>query len=170
MGDLETWDYCRTVSLQWRHNERDGVSNLGVSFVCSAVFFFRQIKCNTKAPCQWSLWGESTGDRWIPLIKGPVTRKMFPFDNVIRWILRASNFHNLAEITMIYWIRFFFIRIVLQKAKLWELSGRWEVVDVRATRKSTCCLQIYVLSVNARVTMVTGPLTDRTLLYHQSTV
>ena len=39
MDDLETWDYCRTVPLQWRHNGRDGVSNPGLSFVCSAVFF-----------------------------------------------------------------------------------------------------------------------------------
>ena len=29
-----------------------------------------------------ALWGESTGDRWIPH-KAPVTRKMFPFDDVI---------------------------------------------------------------------------------------
>ena len=29
-----------------------------------------QIKENTKAPRHWTLWGEFTGDRWIPLIKG----------------------------------------------------------------------------------------------------
>ena len=29
-----------------------------------------QIKENIKAPRYWPLWGESTGDRWIPLTKG----------------------------------------------------------------------------------------------------
>ena len=29
-----------------------------------------QIKGNTKAPCHWPLWGESTGDRWISPAKG----------------------------------------------------------------------------------------------------
>ena len=29
-----------------------------------------QIKENIKAPCHWPLWGESTGDRQIPLTKG----------------------------------------------------------------------------------------------------
>ena len=28
-----------------------------------------QIKENIKAPRHWRLWGESTGDRWIPLTK-----------------------------------------------------------------------------------------------------
>ena len=32
-----------------------------------------------KAPRHWPLWGESTGDHDI----GPVTRKMFPFDDLI---------------------------------------------------------------------------------------
>ena len=35
-----------------------------------------------QAPRHWPLWGESTGHRWIPLIKGPVKRKIFPFDDV----------------------------------------------------------------------------------------
>ena len=34
----------------------------------SAVYSFvqAQIKENIKAPRHWSLWGEYTGDRWIP--------------------------------------------------------------------------------------------------------
>ena len=40
-----------------------------------------------KAPRHWPLWGDSTGDPWIPLVdspyKGPVTRRMFPFDDFI---------------------------------------------------------------------------------------
>ena len=36
-----------------------------------------------------SLWGESTGHRWIPLTKGPVMRKVFPCHNVS--IFRKGN-------------------------------------------------------------------------------
>ena len=28
------------------------------------------VKYNTKAPCHWPLWGQSTGDLWLPLTKG----------------------------------------------------------------------------------------------------
>ena len=38
---------------------------------------------NIKALRHWPLWGEFTGDRWIPRKKGPLTRKMVPFDDVI---------------------------------------------------------------------------------------
>ena len=36
-----------------------------------------------KAPSHWPLWGEFTGDRWIPLTKGQWLRKIFPFVDVI---------------------------------------------------------------------------------------
>ena len=41
----------------------------GVSIVCSP-FVQTQIKKPIKAPLHWPLWGESIGDRWIPLTKG----------------------------------------------------------------------------------------------------
>ena len=41
-------------SLQWRHNERDGVSN------CSTIGSGKE---NIEAPRHWPLWGEFTGDR-----------------------------------------------------------------------------------------------------------
>ena len=52
---------------QWRHNERDGVSN---HRLFAQSFVQAQIKENIKAPRHWPFWGESTGDRWIPLTKG----------------------------------------------------------------------------------------------------
>ena len=59
--------------LQWRHNERDGVSN-HQPHNCLLI----------KAPRHWPLWGEFTGDRWIHRAsKWSVTRKKFPFDDVI---------------------------------------------------------------------------------------
>ena len=36
-----------------------------------------QIKENIKAPRYWPLWGEFTGDRWIPRTKGQLREKRF---------------------------------------------------------------------------------------------
>ena len=52
-------------SLQWSHNEHDGISNHQPQLCIQA-----QIKENIKAPRHWPLWGEFTGDRWIPRTKG----------------------------------------------------------------------------------------------------
>ena len=47
-------------------------------------FVQAQIEENTKVLRYWPLWGEFTGDRWIPQTKDwSVTRKMFQFDDVI---------------------------------------------------------------------------------------
>ena len=47
-------------------------------------FIQAQLKENIKAPRHWSLYGEFTGDRWIPPNhQRPVRRKRFPFDDVI---------------------------------------------------------------------------------------
>ena len=51
-------------TLQWRHNEYDGVSRFLNSL------FKAQIKENIQAPRHWHLWGEFTGDRWIPHTNG----------------------------------------------------------------------------------------------------
>ena len=50
----------------------------GVSIVYSTICSGDQRKHHSAS---LAFWGESTGDRWIH--KGPVTRKMFPFDDVI---------------------------------------------------------------------------------------
>ena len=71
-------------SLQWRHNERDGVSN-HQPHDCSTVFFSGadQSKRQSSASLAF-VWGIH---RWSvnSLRKGPVTRKIFPFDDVIMW-------------------------------------------------------------------------------------
>ena len=38
--------------------------------VFTQPFIYAQIKENIKAPRHWPLWGEFTGDRWIPRTKG----------------------------------------------------------------------------------------------------
>ena len=71
--------------LQWRHSERDGLSPASPLF--AQPFVQAKIRRKHKAPRRWPLWGDSTGDLWIPLMdssyRGPVTRKMFPFDDII---------------------------------------------------------------------------------------
>ena len=61
-------------SLQWRHNGRDGVSNQQRDD-CLLIRLFR---CRSKKSSKLRFT-----DRWIPRAKGSVTRKMFPFDDVI---------------------------------------------------------------------------------------
>ena len=68
------------ISLQWRHSEHNGVSNHQPHDCLLNRLFKAQIKENIKAPRHWPLWGESTGDRWIPCIKCQLRRK---FDDVI---------------------------------------------------------------------------------------
>ena len=69
--------YCHvfSLSLERRHNERVGVSTQRrFDFL---PFVQVQTKENRKAPRHWSLWPVNSPH------KGPVTRKMIPFDDVI---------------------------------------------------------------------------------------
>ena len=60
-----TWKYrCHTCKiLQWRHNERDGVSNHQPHECLLNRLFKAQIKENIKAPRHWPLCGEFTAQR-----------------------------------------------------------------------------------------------------------
>ena len=54
-------------SLQWCHNEPDGVSN----HRCLYCLLNRLLSHRSKKPPRhWPLWRESTGDRWSPLTIG----------------------------------------------------------------------------------------------------
>ena len=68
--------YHQTFStLQWRHYGCYGVSNQQ-RLDC---LLNRRSKKKIKAPLHWPLWREFTGQR----VKGPVTRKGFPLNDVI---------------------------------------------------------------------------------------
>ena len=56
-------------SLQWRHNQRDRVSNDQPRDCLLNRLFKVHIK-NIMDPRHWPLWGEITDDRWIPRTKG----------------------------------------------------------------------------------------------------
>ena len=76
-SDLFGW------SLQWRHNERDGVSNHQPNDCLLTRLFRRdQRKHNSSASLAfvWGIRSAVTGD--FPTQR-PVTRKRFPFDYVI---------------------------------------------------------------------------------------
>ena len=77
-------DYLNQLAtLQWRHNERDGVSN-HQPHDCLLNRLFRH-RSNKENLCSASLAFARGIHRW-PVNsphKGPVTRKMVPFDDVI---------------------------------------------------------------------------------------
>ena len=50
------------LSLQWRHNERDGIWNHQPHDCLLNRLFEAQFKENTKAPRHWPLRGEFTGE------------------------------------------------------------------------------------------------------------
>ena len=53
-----------------------------VSQITSLIQDADQTKHQSSASLAF-VYGEFTGDRWIPRTRRPVTRKMFPFDDVI---------------------------------------------------------------------------------------
>ena len=77
-----------TRTLQWRHNARDGVSNHQPRHCLLNRLFRRRSKKTSKL----SVTGLCAGDSPVNSPhKGPVTRKMFPFgDVIIRSILANS--------------------------------------------------------------------------------
>ena len=76
------WSLGIAVPLRWRHNDNDGVSN-HQPHGCLLKRLFRRRSKKTSKLCVTGLCvGNSPGPVNSPH-KGPVTRKMFPFDDVI---------------------------------------------------------------------------------------
>ena len=61
-------DHCK-ISLHWRHNDHDGVSNHQPHCLFTQPFIQTQIKENIKAPRHWPLCGEFTGTGEFPAQK-----------------------------------------------------------------------------------------------------
>ena len=76
-------------TLHWRHNGRDSVSNHQPHNCLLNRLFRRRSKKTSQLPvtglCEWGIhrWPVNSPHKW------PVTRKMFPFDDVIMytWVL-----------------------------------------------------------------------------------
>ena len=73
---------CPILSLHWRHNDHDGVSNHQPHGCLLNRLFGRRSKKTSKLRVTGLCAGNSPGPVNSPH-KGPVTRKMFPFDDVI---------------------------------------------------------------------------------------
>ena len=76
--------YFVVISLQWRHNGRDSVSNQQPH----DCFLNRLFRHRSKKISKLRVTGLCAGNSRRPVNsphKWPVTRKMFPFDDVIMW-------------------------------------------------------------------------------------
>ena len=72
------------VALHWRHNDHDGVSNPPPHGCLLNRLFRRRSKKTSKLRVTGLCVGNSPGPVNSPH-KGPVTRKKFPFNDVIMW-------------------------------------------------------------------------------------
>ena len=98
--DMTAAAYIRVISLRWRHNDRDGVSNHQPHGCLLNCLFRRRSKITSKLRVTGLCVGNSPGPVNSPH-KGPVTRIMFPFDDVIMLrIIGADilNGHGIAQI------------------------------------------------------------------------
>ena len=97
------WD---AYSLQWRHNDHNGVSNHQPHGCLLKRWFRRRSKKTSKLRVTALCVGNSPGPVNSPH-KWPVTRKMFPFDDVIMFsqkILDTTISHNNAWQKWFMWL------------------------------------------------------------------
>ena len=87
---LFIWDCIST--LQWRHNDHDGVSNHQPYDFYSLVYSDADQKKHQSFASLAFVRGIHRGPVNSPH-KGPVTRKMFPFDDVIMSFLRIRDIY-----------------------------------------------------------------------------
>ena len=81
---------CTRQPLHWRHNDHDGVSN-HQPHGCLLNRLFRR---RSKETSKLRVTGLCVGNSPVPVNsphKGPVTRKMFPFDDVIMLVLNSDS-------------------------------------------------------------------------------
>ena len=116
--------------LQWRHNYHDGVLNHQPHGCLLKRFFRHRSKKTSKLRVTGLCVGNSPGPVNSPH-KGPVTRKMFPFDDVImldvHWQL-VSVFVNSTIITV--WNKVLYITCnISQKANIRLGADIYSAVD-----------------------------------------
>ena len=86
------WIFSSFVNtLRWRHNDHDSVSNHQPHGCLLNRLFRRRSKKTSKLSVTGLCAGNSPGPVNSPH-KGPVTRKMFPFDDVIMTILLLRQY------------------------------------------------------------------------------
>ena len=81
-NEMQWLQFARLIPLQWGHNERDGVSNHQPHDCLLKRLFRRRPKKTSKLHIAGLCAGNSPVTGEFPH-KWPVTRRMFPFDDVI---------------------------------------------------------------------------------------
>ena len=84
------WSNPDKYTLEWRHNDHDGVSNHQPHGCLLNRLFRRRSKKTSKLRVTGLCAGNSPGPVNSPH-KGPVTRKMFPFDDVIMRLIYHTS-------------------------------------------------------------------------------
>ena len=114
---MTSWYRTASHTLQWRHNKRDGVSNHRRLDCLHSLLFRRRSKKASKLRITGLCEGNSPH-------KGPVTRKMFPFGDVIMRV-GQSNGHRWIPLTKVsnseLW---YFFSVSLNKSLYKQSSGR----------------------------------------------
>ena len=101
---VDTFHITAAKSLHWRHNDQDGVSNHQPHGCLLKRLFGRRSKKTSKLRvtglCAWNSPGPVNSPH-----KGPVTRKIFPFDDVIMfsWIFSLSARRNGRSTQWVLW-------------------------------------------------------------------
>ena len=98
-----------STSLRWRHNERNGICKSPASRWLAQSFVQAQIKGNIRVPRGMHHWLVNSPQ------KGPVTRKMFLFDDVILMSVPSIYDHRFK-------FTFFIDQNVIKQMKIRSIS------------------------------------------------
>ena len=93
----------RMCALQWRHDDHGGVSNNQAHDCLLNRLFRRRSKKTSKLRVTGLCAGNSPVTDQFPA-QGPVTRKMFPFDDVIMAYIIASCYGNVFRAIGSLWM------------------------------------------------------------------
>ena len=117
------------VALHWRHDDHDSVSNHQPHGCLLNRLFRRRSKKTSKLRVTGLCVGNSPGPMNSPH-KGPVTRKMFPFDDAIMWL----SWINLAQSSMgCFW---------LHEGDIWLLRNHRQIKYICAFLKMNSAEQL----------------------------
>ena len=147
------------VAIQWRHNRCDGVSN-HQPHDCLLNRLFRR---RSKKTSKFRISGVCRGIHPWPMNsshKGPVTRKMFPFDDVIMVFQEETNW-GVAVILQTYTVWNISLWLWIYSSKinllLYRIGWSWYSEIVEMSKFSvlglygTCFWNCWCLSVRGRV-------------------
>ena len=87
MDKIKLYPIQLLATKEWNHYSDVVMTTMASQITSLTIVYSTIYSCADQRKHQSSaycpLWGEFTGNRWIPPREGPVTRKMFPFDDVI---------------------------------------------------------------------------------------